>query len=511
MVFIGKKIYSKFLNMIKKKDIIIFRVNKKKVAIKSNEIYYNIIDVRDIKIKLIKIYFNNFFLKKSIRSHLFNYLYQIDYNFHMKSCLIKYLLDNKFKIDDIYAPFLSKEDLALFSKFNLKIKKTTSFKIKFKPNLSMVSMINLLKHRKIQLNKLIKHFSEEKSRYNPKIKYSTVLRAKNENSEKIYINKLNKSLNNTIIYIAPYLSAFTFRQEEYIEYLKTNKRDYFFYIPKTNFYYALKKAINIFLYLLPYGLKIPLFQIAIQRIEIDDIVKNIRKNFSYIQEFYANINSNPGTFYLTEKLKESKIKVIFFSNGLGVNCPFVNYDVFYIFSKFQRSYYFGTSTFKHFKSKLSKKRKENITNEKLALFFVGQTLLSDPSLKLASTYKKVISFIEKISSDLKIPTYAKYHPGSTEKDKILSDKINIVDKIEDLPSNYKYLAVTLYSTYVVELLNLMPFIIINPQEKINMKYYFPNNDSIYAKIYQEFKDKVNKLMKDTNYYFEYWNKIISHY
>ena len=149
MVFIGKKIYSKFLNLIKKKDIIIFRVNKKKVAIKSNEIYYNIIDVRDIKIKLIKFYFNNYYFKKSIRGHLFNYLYQVDYNFHMKSCLINYLLDKKFKIHEINAPFLSKKDLALFLKFNLKIKKITYLKIKFKPNLSMISMINLLKHRKI--------------------------------------------------------------------------------------------------------------------------------------------------------------------------------------------------------------------------------------------------------------------------------------------------------------------------------------------------------------------------
>ena len=338
-----------------------------------------------------------------------------------------------------------------------------------------------------------------------------MLRAKNENSEKIYLNKLNKSLNNTIIYIAPYISAFTFRQDDYIEYLKINKRDYFVYIPKIKFYNCLKKATNIFISSLPYSLKISIFQVIIQRIEIDDIVKNINNHFPNIQEFYANVNSNPGTFYLTEKLKKSKIKVIFFSNGLGVNCPLVNYDAFYIFSKMQKSYYLGTSEFKYISLNADFKGKHEYLKKSLALFFVGQTLLSDLSKNLANTYKEVINFIEQIAQENKVPVYAKYHPGSTEKDKILSNKIKIVERIEDLPSDYNYLAVTLYSTYVVELLNLMPFIILNPQERMNMKYYFPNIASIYAITYQEFKDKIDKLMKDTNYYLEYWNEIISHY
>ena len=511
MFFSKFKILQILFNRIKIQDIIIFKINERKKSIYTEELIYRTPEIRDIKIDIIRYYLKRLKLNRSYRNHLFNYLYQVDPKIYKMACLIKYLSDKRQKVDVISAQFLTKEDLTIFQQFNLKIEKIKQLKIKIKPNLNLIPMILSLRNKKKQYKKLKEVFSNEKSKFNPEIKYKVMLRAKMKHFENIYLNKLDKSLDSTIIYLDPSLTSLTFRQKEYIKYLKQNKSDFFFYIPKINYYQSFKAGLRICFSFFPKEFKTSLFRVLIQRREIDDLIINLKKNFPYIQEFYTGNKIYFGATYLNERLKEIRIKTINFSHGLGLACPYVNYDIFYVFSKMQRNYYLGTSTFKYFILKLSKKKKEDIGNKKLALFFVGQTLLFDPSLKLASTYKKVISFIEKISSDLKIPTYAKYHPGSTEKDKILSDKINIVDKIEDLPSNYKYLAVTLYSTYVVELLNLMPFIIINPQEKMNMRYYFPNKNAVYTKNYQELYNKVNKLMKSSNYYIEYWNEIISHY
>ena len=511
MVFSKFKILQILFNRIKLQDVIIFHINERKKSIYTEEIIYGNPEIRDIKIDIIQYYLKRLKLNRSYRNHLFNYLYQVDPKIYKMACLIKYISDKRQKVDVISAQFLTKEDLTIFQQFNLKIEKIKQLKIKIKPNLNLIPMILSLRNKKKQYKKLKEVFSNEKSKLNPEIKYNVMLRAKMKHFENVYLNKLDKSSDSTIIYLDPSLTSLTFRQKEYIKYLKQNKRDFFFYIPKINYYQSFKAGLRICFSFLPKEFKISMFRVLIQRKEIDDLIKKIKKYFPNIEEFYTGNKIYSGATYLNEKLSELRIKTINFSHGLGLACPYVNYDIFYVFSKMQRNYYIGTSTFKYFISKLSKMRKENLINKKLALFFIGQTLLSDTSLKLTSIYEKVISFVEKITLDLKIPTYVKYHPGSTTKDKILSNKIVIVDKIEDLPLDYNYLAVTLYSTYVVELLNLMPFMIINPQEKMNMKYYFPNNDSIYAKTYQEFKDKVNKLMKDTNYYLEYWNKIISQY
>ncbi len=511
MVFSKFKILQILVNRIKIQDVIIFKINESKKSIYTEELIYGNPEIRDIKINIIQYYLNRLKLNRSYRNHLFNYLYQVDPKIYKMACLIKYTSDKRQKVDVISAQFLTKEDLPIFQQFNLKIEKIKQLKIKIKPNLNLIPMILSLRNKKKQYKKLKEVFSNEKSKFNPKIKYKVMLRAKMKHFENVYSNKLDKSLDSTIIYLDPSLTSLTFRQLEYIKYLKQNKRDFFFYIPKINYYQSFKAGLRICFSFFPKEFKTSLFRVLIQRNEIDDIIINLKKNFSCIQDFYTGNKIYLGATYLNERLEEMRIKTINFSHGLGLACPYVNYDIFYVFSKMQRNYYLGTSTFKYFILKLPIKKKEDIGNKKLALLFISQTLFSDTSLKLTSTYKKVISFIERITLDLKIPVYAKYHPGSTEKDKILSNKIKIVEKIEDLPSDYNYLAVTLYSTYVVELLNFMPFIILNPQERMNMKYYFPNIDSIYAITYQEFKDKIDKLMKDTNYYLKYWNEIISHY
>ena len=59
----------------------------------------------------------------------------------------------------------------------------------------------------------------------------------------------------------------------------------------------------------------------------------------------------------------------------------------------------------------------------------------------------------------------------------------------------------------MELLDSMPFILINPQNRIDLTYYFPENEFIYATNYQELKNKVDKFLISQNYYQEYWEKI----
>ena len=368
-------------------------------------------------------------------------------------------------------------------------------------------MLLLLKQRKEQITKLIEYFFKEKSNFNQNTKYYTLVRFKNKHSEDIYLEKLNKSLNNTIICITPYLSRLTFRFEHYLDYLKTNNRNYFINMPRINFLKAFKKALNISLSSFPHDLKIALFDIIIQRIKIDDLVIQINKNFPDIREFYTDDNYNFGKTYLTERLKESNIKVIGYSHGVGLQSPLVNFDVFYVLSKMQRSFYLGNSKFKYFHFDPSIEKKDNNSKKPFALFFICQNIFSYESPKFTAIYQTVITFIEQIVKEYDFPVFAKYHPGSTDNDKILSEKILIIEKIEDLPSDYNYLAITLSSTYAIELINIMPFLVINPQKKINLKYLFPENNHFYVNNYQEFKRKIEKLLKNPQYYNEYWEKL----
>ena len=157
----------------------------------------------------------------------------------------------------------------------------------------------------------------------------------------------------------------------------------------------------------------------------------------------------------------------------------------------------------------SKKKEKTNLNTKLALFFICQNLLShasSPTIK--SSYKDVIKFIEQLAVDYDIPIFAKYHPASKESDKILSKSIIIVDDTKDLPEDNYYLALAFGSTYSMDLLGDMPFLLVNPTD-FYLKYTFPNEDFILAKSYQELKKKIKKLITDREYYYQYWDKLIS--
>lgn len=509
MLFIGKKLinlFFRFLNKTKRRDLIIFSSKKEKKIIDFYEINYLNPQIREIKIVIIKYYLNKIKLNKSFKDHLFNYFYQIEPNIHRKSCIIKYLIDKKFKIDEISASFLIKSDVALFAKFNLKIKKIKPIKIN-----SLISMISLLIFNIALQRKISKTNLKKKSNFNPKIKYSKLLRSKNEHFDYIYENRLKKSFDNTIICLSPYYTSHkTPRDKKYPEFLKAHKRNYFYYNPKINFFYVLQKAIRIYLTSVPHEFKIHLLQIVVQRMRIDDFVNYITKNFPDIQEFYTGYEFYQGLVYLSEKLKALKIKIILFAHGVGIkHNPIANYDLFYVFSKLQKKYYYGTSKFKYYKLNLSLKKKDDYYKKKIALFFICTIFTKFQSYNYNSIYKEAISYIERIAREYKFPVYAKYHPLSTERDKILTKKITIVEKLDDLPQKYKYISITLNSTYAIELLGSMPFLIINPHEKWNINYYLPNDDFIYAKTYHEFKVKIEKFLNNPNYYNEYWDMLIS--
>ncbi len=492
-------INNKFLNFIS------IRANNQIFFLNIKKINFENFEIRDIKIEIIKYYINNLNLKNSFKIHLFNNLFMKNRNIHKKACLIKFLSDNNVIMDELSASFLSKNDVPLFTKFNIKIKKIKSFKF----NITAFLMIYYLILKKIQYYQRVKYSPKKKLEFNPNIKYFTLLRAYFEITEDLYIKKLGKSFDNTIIYVRPeYYKRYLKKHLLYLEHLKTKKRNYFCYIPKiNNFYSVLKKAIKIYFGSIPNEFKISILQIIINRIEIDDLVNFIKNNFPYIREFYTSEDGFPQTTYMTEKIQESNIKVINLAHGLNVYGPIVNYDLFYVFSKIQKNQYMGTSKFKFYKMDMPKKKNKNLLQKKFALFFICTCFLN--SRPYNSAYKDVIDYIERIARDYNIPIYAKYHPRSIARDKILSKKIIIINEIEDLPREYYYLAITLSSTYVMELLNSMPFLIINHQNKLNLGIYYPTDDFTYVKTYQEFKEKIEKFMKNPNYYNEYWKILIS--
>ncbi len=506
LIFFNKSKYKINLNTV------VITHNKIKYRFNINELNYEKSEIREIKRKIIEYYFRNLKLNISFKQHLFNYLIGKNTDISKKAKIIKYLLDKKFKVEKISNSFILKNDFNLLARFNITVKE-----IKTKnTNLNPISIILLFIEQYSKYKLLIKYFSSEKSNFDPNIKYTKILRTWLGLSENIYKNKLKKSLENTIIYVNPSIIKKSIRpqQKSYLDYLKVNDRNYFFYIPRVNYYHLLKIAIKIYFSPVPNQLKIPLLQVVKERIEIDDIVKYIKKLFPNVKEFYTKEEFLPESIYLTEKLKNSEIKVINCAHGLGVYGTIVNYDLFYVFSENQMNHYYGrgTAKFKIYELNKTPIQMSNNIIKKLAIFFIHQNVFSSSLRKTERSkkiYQEVINFVEKFAIDHDIPVYAKYHPGSTEKDKVLSNNITIIEKLEDLPNDYNYLAITLHSSYVLELLETMPFLIINPQNRINMKDFFPNNNSIYALTYKEFREKINKLLENPEKYYEYWNKLLS--
>ena len=247
--------------------------------------------------------------------------------------------------------------------------------------------------------------------------------------------------------------------------------------------------------------------------EIDDFSNFIKNKFPSVKEFYTKEEFLPESVYLTEKLKELKIKVINSAHGLGVYGTIINYDVFNVFTKIQKDHYNRSSNTKfELFNPINSLRQESISNKEIAIFFIHQNVLSSPSRKSSVSsriYEEILDYIEKIALDLNIPVFVKYHPGSTKKDKVLSNNINVVDEIEDLQNEYKYIAITLHSSYVLELLGSMPFLVVNPYNHINMKELFPEDNAFYANTYRDFKEKIQKFLEDREMYYKYWNKLIS--
>jgi len=315
-----------FLNKLQK--ILEFFTNK---TSNINKVYYQYYELRDIKFEIIEEYLKRINVKKLFRDHLFNYLFMYDLSIHNKASLIKCFVDNKISSSKISDQFVSKKDEIFFKKYNLNIK------IKKIINLNpiLIQILHWLM-KKIQFIQYYTKRIEGLSRFDPNKKYLNLIRTRYDHTERIYLNNLNKSLNNTIIFIIPNLQRK--RQQDYIKNLIRNKKDFFIYIPKITFKEILKIAIKIYFSSFPKDLKLPLIRVLIERIEIDKIVEKLKEKFPDLREFYTSDEIFPNSVYLTQKLKDLNIKVINFAHGLGIFCPFVYYDEFYIYSKLQKKH-----------------------------------------------------------------------------------------------------------------------------------------------------------------------------
>ena len=124
-------------------------------------------------------------------------------------------------------------------------------------------------------------------------------------------------------------------------------------------------------------------------------------------------------------------------------------------------------------------------------------------------YLSFIKFIEQLVNDFSFPIYVKYHPRSIETDKVFSEKIRSVKIIQDLPKNYNYLALSYSSTYVIDILEQMPFILVVPQGREELKYFFPTEKTIFIETYKELKERIINFLDNPKHYEEYWETVIS--
>ncbi|MFX1392110.1 MAG: hypothetical protein ACFFAH_00920 [Promethearchaeota archaeon] len=421
-------------------------------------------------------------------------------------------MELKLNLKEISAFFLKPNDFLLFKILGLEIKKIKS-RAKFynfiQIAFSMLLILNKFKKYEKILSLLKKKIHPN---FDEKRKYFINLRASDLNYQNIFLEKLNKTFDNVIINFLPRIvnNSIDKRQLKYLNYLKKNKLNFFIYVPKFDYKLLLKKGINLYFSKFPNEFKIPLFWIILERMYIDCYIEVLKKFFPYLKEVYMNEESKSFSVYLSERLKNSKIKAINYSHGLTIGAPMVKFNEFYIYSKIQENFYQGTSKFKFFKEKKLNKPSYDFSKRDFAIFIVHQNILSGiKSGIFKKGYLSFIQFIEQLVNDFSFPIYIKYHPRSIETDKIFSEKIRSVKNIQDLPKNYNYLALSYSSTYVIDILEQMPFILVVPQGKDELKYYFPNEKTIFVETYKELKERIINFLDNPKFYEQYWEAIIS--
>ena len=486
--------------------------NNRKKSFNINEIYYHDLEIINIKLEIIRALVSKLNLTCSYEYHLTNFLFIANSNIRRKIYLIKKLSQLNLNLKEISAFFLKSNDSLLFKINGIEVKKIKSrarFYYFIQIAISMVIFLKKFKkYEKIlsQLNKKI-HPNFDKKR-----EYSINLRVYDLIYQNIFLEKLNKTLDNVIINFLPEIvnNSIGKRQLKYVNYLKKNNLNFFIYIPKFDYKLLIKKGIKLYFSKFPNEYKTPLFQIILERMYIDCYIEVLKKYFPYLKEVYMNEEFKSFSVYLSERLKSSKIKTINYSHGLTISAPMVKFDEFYIYSKIQEIFYQGTSNFKYFKKKKFSKPSHDFSNRDFAIFIVHQTVLSGVKSGIfRKGYLSFIKFIEQLVNDFSFPIYVKYHPRSIESDKVFSEKIRSVKNVQDLPKNYNYLALSYSSTYVIDLLEQMPFILVVPQGKEELKYYFPTEKTIFIETYKELKERIIKFLDNPKHYEEYWETVIS--
>lgn len=440
--------------------------------------------------------------------------------FHKKACLLMLLKQFNIKeINEIKSNFLNKNDIKIFKQFGINIKK-----IKKK----RVDSIFLLLLRTFGMNFILylksrKLYKEKYSKVGNK-KYKRILSAWSMGNIDTYLNELNIPVINSgldflikdsLIFLKPHRKNIFINKTlfKFLIFLRKKYYDYFEFYPKMNFLKLFKQMFRIYFSKIPNEIKKDLLAVFIERQYVDGLINYILKNFSNIEEYCTDAIFHTYNTYMSEKLRENNIKSIDVSKILDTASPFLSFDEAYICSKTQQQCYTAPNTvFKYKKRNPIQLNKKEIKKKKFAIFFVHQSLFSDIALTNSITirpiYYKVVDFIERLAMELDIPIFAKYHPRSIKIDKFLSNNIKIVKDIKELPKDYNYLALTYFSNFAIELLKIMPFILINIEARMNLKYIFPNEDLIYAESYAELKSKIIVLSENENY-IKYWKQLDS--
>lgn len=494
---------------------VIFKIGKKKYRFDLFRSAYLNYEVKEILLKYIDIYFKLHNLPFAHKDHLYNHIFIHNEYFHKKACLIKFFNERHIQnIDKIYTTFLIKEDLLILKQFGIQIKKIKNKKLN--STFFLLFRVFILELRKYVKSRRV--YKEKYSNVNHSKKYTKILSAWGDINVETFLHVIQDNLNDVLIYLKPNVKAlqnngwiFSFMSQ-----LRKGKHEYFEFYPKNDFLKTFKRMIQIYFSSYPNQIKTNIFDVEIQREFFKNLVLYIKTVFPEVKEFYSNSVFHSFAVCLCEELKKNNIKTIDVSWLLDLGGPIQKYDVSYICSKTQEQYYCAPNTEFRYKNidiaDIADIQSEGKQPNKIALFFVHQCIFSDPvfehSFTIKPLYYKVLEYIEKIGIDCNIPVFMKYHPRSKNVDKILLKNVIIVDDVEKLPKEYKYICLTYFSTYVIELLKKMPFYMINPQGKLNLKYLYPDDFDLYIESYEELKEKIKNHLNNNMLYEKYWESLI---
>ncbi|WP_418187283.1 hypothetical protein ACNSOP_08315 [Aliarcobacter lanthieri] len=270
---------------------------------------------------------------------------------------------------------------------------------------------------KIVINKLFLIF-------NRKISAKTLIRSWVEDCLELYKEEMN--INKEVVFLVYPFSINIKRQFNFIRMLKFNNYKYDFIgvnYSWIDYFSWIIKRDNIYLAILEKN--------AYLR-----HAKFLYNNYKF-KELFTTDEFENSSFILHDYLRNRKIYTVNKAHGISKYCPYVSYDLFYVFNEAQKTFYYKFN--KNIKYNIFNKNSKKKLYKVEKIVFVSQLSNNHASEFIKSEEEQILNELKKLNKTV----YIKIHPNSKIKENENGEFIYFKNNINYLN---EAIILTLYST-----------------------------------------------------------------